>query len=242
MSFQDFTPEWLARANRLATVAAVLSTTVHEANNALQIISGSAEMLGGATASDVVARRSSAIGTQARRASALLAELSAFAKEDSGEGGVQNRVDAAQVAQRALAMRQYTLARLSIQSTFEGSEALPPVAARPRPILQIVLNLLLNAERALTGRDGGKIAVTAASCHGRVCLTVDDNGPGVPVSARDHLFELRTSLTGPTGPAGDGLGIGLPVSKWLAEREGGTLALAESALGGCAVSLSLRGS
>jgi two-component system, NtrC family, sensor kinase len=239
MNDQDFTPEWLARANRLATVAAVLSTTVHETNNALQIISGSAEMLGGATASDVVARRSSTIGTQARRASALLAELSSFAKDDPGDGAAQNRVDPSQIAQRALSLRQYTLARLNILGAFEGGEPVPHVAARTRPILQIVLNLLLNAERALTGRDGGRIVVSARPCKAGVRLTVDDNGPGMPASSRDHLFELPPSRT---GTVADGLGIGLPVSKWLAEREGGTLALADSALGGCAVSLWLPAS
>jgi signal transduction histidine kinase len=139
-------------------------------------------------------------------------------------------------------MRQYTIARLNIQSTFEAGDPLPSVAARPRPVLQIVLNLLLNAERALSemsGREGGRIVVTASPCSGGARLTVDDNGPGLPASLRDRAFELRRSSA---TPAGDSLGIGLPVSKWLAEREGGTLTVADSTLGGCAVSLWLNGS
>jgi len=231
MGDQDFTLEWLARANRLATVAAVLSTTVHEANNALQIISGSAEMLSAGASPAVIGRRGEAIGSQARRASALLAELSAFARDEGAEAAT--RVDLAQIAQRALTMRQYTLARLNVQGAFEASGPIA-AAARPRPILQIVLNLLLNSERALDGVSGGRIRLAAQQRDQCAQLIVDDNGPGLSDEARRHLFEARV------GRSVDSLGIGLAVAKWLAEREGGTLSSAPSALGGCAFTLSLR--
>lgn len=223
-------PDWLARANRLAMVAAVLSTTVHETNNALQIISGSAEMLGPGTTGDVAARRGDTIGSQARRASALLAELSAFARDDTAETG---RADLGQIGQRALAMRQYALARLNIQSGFEGSGASCAAAARPRSVLQIVLNLLVNAERALAGRPNGRILVTAAA-GAEVALTVDDNGPGLPqdVAARAFSPMIQSDT--------DRLGIGLSVARWLAERDGGSLGAATSTLGGCAIRLTLH--
>src|SRR5262249_21742927 len=156
--------------------AAVLSTTVHEANNALQIISGSAELLDAGAAPSIVARRGEAIGSQARRASALLAELSAFAREDAPD---VKCLDLAQMAQRALTMRQYTLARLNIQPVFESAGELSQAVARPRPVLQIILNLLLNAERALADRKGGRIAIAATGRDQNVQLVVDDNGPGL---------------------------------------------------------------
>ena len=224
-------PEWFARANRLAIVTALLSTTVHEVNNALQVISGSAELLAPGATSDVVARRSDAIGSQARRASALLAELSAFARDDTPE---IERADLGQIARRALAMRQYTLARLNIQSGFEGDGAVRMAAARPRMVLQIVLNLLLNAERALTGRVGGRIVVHMAPGGECADLTVEDNGPGIPAPLASQLFTPSPART--EGP----LGIGLSVSRWLAERAGGSLELSTSSLGGCAIRLRLR--
>jgi C4-dicarboxylate-specific signal transduction histidine kinase len=224
-------PEWLARANRLAMVAAVLSTTVHEVNNALQIISGSAEMLGPGIPGDVLARRAETIGGQARRASALLAELSAFARDDPPD---PDRADLGHIGQRALAMRQYTHARLNIQSGFERSGGRFEVASRPRAIMQIVLNLLVNAERALAGRRDGRIVVGVATGRDRVELTVDDNGPGLRSDAAARPFAPRFDA------AASGLGIGLSVSRWLADREGGALDLADSRLGGCAITLSLR--
>src|SRR4051812_42049152 len=99
--------DWLERANRLALTSALLSTTVHEVNNALQVISGSAEMLNPSASPDVIGRRTDAIGQHARRASALLAELSSFARDESTN---MMSLDLGQIAQRALAMRQYTIA------------------------------------------------------------------------------------------------------------------------------------
>ena len=222
-------PEWLAQANRLAIVGALLSSTVHEVNNALQVISGSAEMLGSGTPGDVVARRSETIGSQARRASALLAELSAFARDDTPDTAC---IDLSQIAQRALVMRQYTLARLNIAGGYEGT-GVRLAAARQRSVLQIVLNLLLNAERALSGHADGRIVVSTSSASGRVELTVDDNGPGMAAASAAHVFARAP------GQTAGALGIGLPVSRWLAARDGGTLELSTSSLGGCAVRLSL---
>jgi signal transduction histidine kinase len=85
--------DWLERANRLALTSALLSTTVHEVNNALQVISGSAEMLNASPPADVTGRRTDAIGAHARRASALLAELSSFARAKHGADGPRPRAN-----------------------------------------------------------------------------------------------------------------------------------------------------
>jgi C4-dicarboxylate-specific signal transduction histidine kinase len=230
MDASSLPADWLVRANRFATVAALLATTIHEVNNALQVISGSAEMLRPDAPPDVLTRRRDAIGGQARRGSALLAELSMFAREQAAD---LTRADLGQIGQRALAMRQYTLARLGIESGFEVRGSVTAATARPRAVLQIVVNLLLNAEAALAGRPAGRILVTAGSCSERVELTVDDNGPGLPSSIAERLFQPAI------GASSKGLGIGLAVSHWLAERDGGAIEHRPSALGGCAFTLSL---
>src|SRR5262249_38389023 len=139
MSVLDPTAEWLERANRLATTATLLSTTVHEVNNALQVINGGAEMLGKEHAPEAVARRAESIGVHARRASALLADLSAFARDENTS---PQRVDLGHVAQKALAMRQYTFARLGLQVSLETSGGSRIVTGNARRLLQIVLNLI----------------------------------------------------------------------------------------------------
>jgi signal transduction histidine kinase len=225
-------PEWLERANRLALAGTLLATTVHEVNNALQVISGSAEMLTASAPPDVIVRRSDSIGAHARRASALLAELSAFGRDDSSAIVVQ---DLGQVAQRALAMRQYAVAKLKIETAFESRAADRFVSANPRRLLQIVLNLLTNAERALEDHHERRILVAIGNVGNgaSVALTVEDNGPGISEAMVPTLFEAAA-----LAESGH-LGIGLAVSRQLAELAGGTLDYAPRPGGGSRFTLTL---
>jgi C4-dicarboxylate-specific signal transduction histidine kinase len=226
----ELTADWLERANRLALTSALLSTTVHEANNALQVISGSAEMLNASPPADVSGRRTDAIGAHARRASALLAELSAFARDESTAPMV---LDLAQIGQRALSLRQYALAKLKIESVFETAGDPRTVVANQRVLLQIVLNLVLNAEQALSQKSFGRIGLSVRGESGRVTLTVDDDGPGVAADIVPRLFT-------PLMYATDGrLGIGLAVAKQLAERYGGTVEYQPRSPGGARFTVSL---
>jgi two-component system C4-dicarboxylate transport sensor histidine kinase DctB len=224
-------PEWLERANRLALIARVVSSTVHDVNNALQVISGSAELLEMAPgASEAVLRRGRAIGTQAKRASDLLNELSGFVRDARDRA---ERVGLHQVASQALAMRHYSLNKLRVTTAVEGDEVW--VEANARELLQVLLNLVINAEQAIGETGEARLRVLLAREGQTATLSVEDNGAGVPADAVDTLFDAR--MTAP-GASGD-LRIGLGVSRWLAGRMNGTLTHAPADGGGARFVLSL---
>ncbi len=102
-----------------------------------------------------------------------------------------------------------------------------------RPAMQVVLNLLLNAEQAVRGRQAPAIAIrlTADASSARVAV-LDNGGGGVPVEP--PLFTLA-----PLPDAAPRLGLGLSASGWLAEREGGRLEVDATGDGTTAV-LTLR--
>jgi signal transduction histidine kinase len=75
-------------------------------------------------------------------------------------------------------------------------------------------NLLDNARR----HAARAIQVSAAGDGGDLVIEVRDDGAGVPDGAEDQVFERFVSLDGRGGP-----GLGLPIARGLAEREGGTL-------------------
>lgn len=70
--------------------------------------------------------------------------------------------------------------------------ALPAVEASEDRLMQVALNLLLNARQALGAREGGWIRVETGAEAGRVTLRVRDNGPGVP--RRAPRADLRPVL------------------------------------------------
>ena len=89
---------------------------------------------------------------------------------------------------------------------------------------QILVNLLRNALEAMAGKRG-RIRVSAAPLAGAVEVIVEDDGPGVRDDLRPRLFSPFT-----TGRAA-GTGLGLHISRSLAEEAGGALDLLENAPG-----------
>ena len=107
---------------------------------------------------------------------------------------------------------------------------LPQEVSSPAfPVRQMVLNLLINACRAVD--DGGKVAMTATVDGGQLQIEVDDSGPGMPANVAAFLDEK-----GAPGPIA-GVGLGLWVARRMAAELGGTISAGTSRLGGASVRL-----
>jgi signal transduction histidine kinase len=89
---------------------------------------------------------------------------------------------------------------------------------------QVVYNLLVNAVQVVEGR-GGTVTVSCSTDAERLRLHVHDDGPGVPPELRGKIFEpLFTTKA-------RGIGLGLAVSRSLAENNGGALTLDDTPTG-----------
>jgi signal transduction histidine kinase len=99
------------------------------------------------------------------------------------------------------------------------------VRANDSKLLQILINLFLNAADAMGAR--GQITVEAEDLVGRVEIRVRDQGPGVPREDRLRIFDPFFTTKDP----GQGTGLGLAVSRSIAQAWGGDLRLAESEAG-----------
>lgn len=101
----------------------------------------------------------------------------------------------------------------------------PPrvVTGDPSLLARAVANLLDNA--ALHSVAGGAIRVRVEAVDGELIVSVEDDGPGIPASRREKVFERfwRGPEVGARGIPGSGLG--LPISRWIAELHGGSLTL-----------------
>jgi len=224
----------LREINRLRIVAPLVSNTAHDINNALQTIGGSAELLGlQSEIGPVGTRRIQAIATQAGRISTMLDLLLSFARPGGTE---RQNVDLADLVEKAVALRAFALNRARIALTVERVGGLPPVAAIDRGrILQVFLNLLLNAEAALAKRPDATIHVRIDRSAQDCSVVFTDNGPGMStegsarLSSADAIHELGADLSG----------IGLWVSARIAEQHGGRLEVVDAPATGASLRLSL---
>ncbi len=102
-------------------------------------------------------------------------------------------------------------------------------------IMQLVVNLVLNAIQAIPGPTG-TIRVTTVDDGATVTLTVEDDGPGVPPDLRRRIFEPYVTTKAA------GTGIGLPLVHTFAEMHGGGVAVDDSPeLGGARFTVRLAG-
>lgn len=103
----------------------------------------------------------------------------------------------------------------SITCNFEAD--LPQILVDPVQIQQIMVNLTRNALEAVKGRPKPEVVITTRRDARGVAIQVEDNGPGIQEDAIPDLF--KTFASSKTG----GLGLGLAISKTIAQSHGGTL-------------------
>lgn len=106
------------------------------------------------------------------------------------------------------------------------------VVADPDRLHQLLANLLDNAARH--SPSGGEVRLGAERLGDDVHLTVADEGPGIAAADRSAVFERFTTSAGHSS----GTGLGLTISRWVAELHGGTIAVADSKRG-CRIQVTL---
>lgn len=105
------------------------------------------------------------------------------------------------------------------------SDSWPMVLIAPRRLVQVFLNLLLNAADAMAG--SGTVVVDCETRSNQVVISVIDEGPGVPNEIRGRIFDPFFT----TKAVGQGTGLGLSVCRAIVENAGGNLELAISRRG-----------
>ena len=200
----------------------------HELRNALTGVYGWAERLVRRKTPEVSDQAVREVYEAADRTIVLLNNFLDLMRLDAGKvRPVIREVDTATVVQRAVSTSEPAAAakqqRLAV--TLDGA----PGTLRTDPVRleQILVNLLSNAVRHSPERASVQIDVAAEA--GGVRFSVIDHGPGVPPELRDRIFEPFERFD---PQSGHGTGLGLPVSRRLAEALGGSLRVEETSGGG----------
>lgn len=236
----------LIRSERLASVGRLAAGLAHEVGNPIAAMLGLLELLGSGDLSreeerDFVAR----LHRETERIHGILRDLLAFARPHTPRSDFPPAPGDVRVAiDEVVALVSPQPALRSVRLTVEVASPLPLVAMPRDALVQVLLNLILNAADACGPE--GSVAVRAQlesrlrPTHGpeplsaptppEVVVEIEDDGPGVDAAIRDRLFEPFVTTKEP----GRGTGLGLAVCRGLVEAAGGTIALAPAvARGAC---------
>jgi signal transduction histidine kinase len=117
------------------------------------------------------------------------------------------------------------------------AEACPELNADRDQVVQVVTNLVQNAQQALAGRANGRVQVRLAREQDKLVLSVSDNGPGIAPEMRGRLFEPYATTKA------EGTGLGLAIVERIVVEHGGEISAGDAAGGGASfvVKLPLSG-
>jgi len=211
----------LARVSRLTTMGELAASIAHEVNQPLTAVSNNSSACLRLLANqnlqpDVLRRALEEIVADSTRASAVLARIRAFIKKAPAE---RNELDINEVIQEVLALAGHELDENRVVPEHQMTKALPLVLADHVQLQQVLLNLIMNgieAMTAVTDRPRLLCVQTRIDESGDVLVAVGDSGTGLGLEA-DRVFTPFFTTKG------NGMGMGLPISRSLIEAHGGRL-------------------
>ena len=219
-----------------------LAVMSHELRTPLNAIGGYADILQLGIYGELNDRQKDALSRIARSQQMLLSlinDVLNFAKLDAGE--VQYRItdvplDEVLAGAEPLVSPQLTAKQLHF--TYEGCN--PPLVVRADrdKLMQIVLNLLSNAIKFTAAE--GSVVLSCAEEREWVRIDVRDTGSGIPQERLESIFDPFVQVDRALNRPHDGVGLGLSISRDLAEGMGGTLVARSKVGAGSTFSLRLR--
>jgi PAS domain S-box-containing protein len=238
ISVRDITREkkfeqQLVQSERLAAMGAMIGGVAHELNNPLTSILGVSELLQDSQTTDAARKQIAILQQQARRAAEIVHNLTYFATPPTPG---KTRVNLGEIVERTLNLHSYSLRKNNITVDFVREPGLPYVQGDPHQLMQIFLNLILNAEQAIREtRDRGTLRIRLGTSGNSVWASFLDDGPGIPAEILPSIFDPFYTTKRP----GRGTGLGLSICKSVVKEHNGTVEAANAPGGGAVFTVSL---
>jgi O-6-methylguanine DNA methyltransferase len=221
----------LVNAQRFEDTAKLAGDIAHDLNNLLAPIRMATELLKRKLDDPSVNRYIEIIETSTSRARSVIQEILAYARESETSGSELIDVNPLLHELEKMAIDTF---RKEIRIEFKYQEDAPLVELDPHQLHRSILNLLVNAEDAISGSGTIKVEVSTQDIEmqvrvgercmlpGRfVCISVSDTGSGIKPDIRDKIFNPFFT----TKPKEKGTGLGLSSVFGIAARAGGYIDL-----------------
>ncbi|MFI5308851.1 MAG: sensor histidine kinase [Polyangiales bacterium] len=215
--------------DRLATLGELAARAAHDINgqlmgahhglNTARHIARAMLAQGGAGGdAERLSRALADVDEAVSRVTTITQDMTLYARPPSGNPGP---VQIQEVVRDALRVTSCLL-----ENHVNVVQRVPPIVVRGVPglLVQLLVNLLINAAHALAGRTGSTLTIEARTDGQTLRLCVRDDGAGVPTELRARIFEPYFT----TKPAGVGTGLGLAICQEIAEGHGGSISLLDT--------------
>ncbi|MFN2399061.1 MAG: GAF domain-containing protein [Gemmatimonadaceae bacterium] len=224
--------EYMRHSERLAALGELVAGVAHELNNPLTGIAALAQILqeeivdAGQTESVRMIKR------EVDRAIAVVRDLLAFAHK-TGPRSVSVNIN--ELVQQILRLRSYGLRGAGITVELDATTERCFVVGDDRQLQQVLLNIVLNAEHAMTASEERVLRIRTAYERNRIVIEISDTGVGMSAKTQKRIFEPFFT----TKPEGQGTGLGLSVSYGILQAHGGTISVQSAPNSGTAFRISL---
>lgn len=227
--------EQLRTAMRRAEAAneaksAFIASTSHELRTPLSAILGYSDLIAGEISGPTTAQQKEFLGRirlSTLHLMSLIEEILTFSRIEAGKETLMlDPCDLVALAQEAVALLEPQALHKGLALTLSAPEQLP-VVSDPRKVRQVLLNLLGNAVKFT---DTGWVRLEVFLEGDRACYRITDTGPGIRPDQLERIFEAFTQADQTMTRLKGGTGLGLAVSRKLADMLGGELSV-ESAMG-----------
>jgi heavy metal sensor kinase len=193
----------------------------HELRTPLTVLSSQAQLaLSRPRSADEYRKTVEECLAAAQRMAALVEGLLTLARADAGKLDLRREsVDLKRVTADAVTQLRPLADGLKIAVAAK----LAPVQVMGDPVRlgQVVTNLVTNAVRY--NKPGGQVRVRLTTDKGKVVLTVEDTGFGIPDADRPHIFERFYRVAKDRSRLSGGSGLGLAITKSIVDGHGGTI-------------------
>jgi signal transduction histidine kinase len=220
----------MRHAQALAVVGQVAGSFAHEIGSPLNTILGWSRLSAADEGlSPGVRRQFETIATQSERVTRIVERLLAVARPAKDQIVA---VDLADVVREVTTFLAPDLRVRRVELCLLVAEALPPITTTRDRMIQVVMNLCVNAIQAQPR--GGTLTVSLARDEGeaeaapRIRLEVTDAGPGIPEADRARIFEPFYTTKEDRG----GTGLGLPIVADVLRELGGKIEVEDAPEGG----------
>nr|MDX8320775.1 sensor histidine kinase [Agrobacterium sp. rho-8.1] len=215
--------------DRIDAIESFAADVSHELKNPLTSLRSAVETLPRAKTEESKQRLTEIIFHDVRRLDRLISDISDASRLDAELA----RVDASPVDLDVVLgnlveiSRQISAKKKSVTIDFvvdhkPGTKTSYIVNGHDLRIGQIITNLIENA-RSFVSQDGGRIVVHLLRQKDRCIVRVEDNGPGIQAEDIDRIFERFYTDRPASEGFGQNSGLGLSISRQIAEAHGGTL-------------------